>query len=265
MLVLEPVAEAQNASAAVQVQRQAGPARRILVVDDLSASRMVLSQQLEFLGHRVLAVDSGQAALEAWQAERFDVLLSDCNMPGMSGCALTRTIRQREAQLLRPPIPIVGCTANAMKEERARCLDAGMDELLVKPVSLDRLSALIDALAPPCSFRIEALQQMTQANNAVMLRMLEELQKNLQDEQGQLAEAVAHLDWERIRASLHRLEGVACLVDALGLARACSDLGMARHGQQPETTQQAWSTLQRVLLQLQGDVGAELFRIRPAL
>ncbi|PRA71755.1 hybrid sensor histidine kinase/response regulator [Pseudomonas sp. MYb187] len=265
MLVLEPVAEAQNASAAVQVQRQAGPARSILVVDDLSASRMVLSQQLEFLGHRVLAVDSGQAALEAWQAERFDVLLSDCNMPGMSGCALTRTIRQREAQLLRPPIPIVGCTANAMKEERARCLDAGMDELLVKPVSLDRLSALIDALAPPCSFRIEALQQMTQANNAVMLRMLEELQKNLQDEQGQLAEAVAHLDWERIRASLHRLEGVACLVDALGLARACSDLGMARHGQQPEATQQAWSTLQRVLLQLQGDVGAELFRIRPAL
>jgi len=265
MLFLEPVAEVQNAPVAAPVQRRAGPARRILIVDDLSASRMVLSQQLEFLGHQVLAVDSGQAALDAWQAERFDLVLSDCNMPVMSGCTLARTLRQREAQLQRPAIAIVGCTANAMTDERARCLEAGMDELLVKPVSLDRLSALIETLAPPCSFRIEALQQMTQANNAVMLRMLEELRKNLRDEQGHLSEAVAELEWERIRASLHRLEGVACLIDALALARACAELGQATHGQQAEATQQAWSTLERVLQQLQVDVEVELSRNRLVL
>ncbi|WP_301837291.1 transporter substrate-binding domain-containing protein [Pseudomonas sp. JQ170C] len=265
MLFLEPVAEVQNTPVAAPVQRRAGPARRILIVDDLSASRMVISQQLEFLGHQVLAVDSGQAALDAWQAERFDLVLSDCNMPVMSGCTLARTLRQREAQLKRPAIAIVGCTANAMKDERARCLEAGMDELLVKPVSLDRLSALIETLAPPCSFRIEALQQMTQANNAVMLRMLEELRKNLRDEQGHLREAVADLEWERIRASLHRLEGVACLIDALALARACAELGQATHGQQAEATQQAWSTLERVLQQLQVDVEVELSRNRLVL
>ncbi len=265
MLFLEPVAEVQNAPVAAPVQRRAGPARRILIVDDLSASRMVLSQQLGFLGHQVLAVDSGQAALDAWQAERFDLVLSDCNMPVMSGCTLARTLRQREAQLQRPAIAIVGCTANAMTDERARCLEAGMDELLVKPVSLDRLSALIETLARPCSFRIEALQQMTQANNAVMLRMLEELRKNLRDEQGHLSEAVAALEWERIRASLHRLEGVACLIDALALARACAELGQATHGQQAEATQQAWSTLERVLQQLQVDVEVELSRNRLVL
>ncbi|MDD2060404.1 transporter substrate-binding domain-containing protein [Pseudomonas sp. GD03860] len=265
MLVLEPVAQAQDVPAPAQVHRQPGPARKILIVDDLSASRMVLRQQLEFLGHQVLAVDSGQAALDGWQAERFDLLLSDCNMPLMSGYALARSIRQRETELQRPAIAIIGCTANALTEERARCLDAGMDELLVKPVSLDRLSALIETLAPPCSFRIQALQQMTQANDEVMLRMLEELRKNLREEQGQLGEAVVRLEWERISASLHRLEGVACLIDALALARACTELGQARHGPQPEATQQAWLALERVLEQLQADVDAEFFRIQPVL
>lgn len=163
-LTLEPVTQAQDQSVTVAALRQVSPARRILVVDDLSASRMVLSQQLTFLGHQVVAVGSAQAAINAWQAERFDLLLTDCNMPVMSGYALARSIRRFERMHLRAEIAIVGCTANAMKEERERCLAAGMDELLVKPVSLDRLAAVIEAHAPLFSFRMQALQQMTQAN-----------------------------------------------------------------------------------------------------
>lgn len=81
-LATEPVAPAPTRGLA------GGPARRILVVDDLSASRLVLSQQLEFLGHEVLAVENGQSALQAWQDGDFDLVLSDCNMPVMNGlCA----------------------------------------------------------------------------------------------------------------------------------------------------------------------------------
>jgi two-component system sensor histidine kinase EvgS len=260
-LTLEPVTQAQDQSVTVAALRQVSPARRILVVDDLSASRMVLSQQLTFLGHQVVAVGSAQAAINAWQAERFDLLLTDCNMPVMSGYALARSIRRFERMHLRAEIAIVGCTANAMKEERERCLAAGMDELLVKPVSLDRLAAVIEAHAPLFSFRMQALQQMTQANPQVMRRMLEELHKNLGEEQVLLSEAVSRQALEAVRASLHRLEGVACLIDALPLAQACAALSRVCRDPLPNALEAAWTALEQVMLHLKVDIDRELVKI----
>lgn len=257
-LTLEPVAQAQVASSTATALRQSGPARRILVVDDLSANRLVLSQQLEFLGHQVLAVENGQAALDAWQAERFDLVLTDCNMPVMSGYALARGIRRLERLHSRPDTAIIGCTANALKEERDRCLAAGMDELLVKPVSLDRLAAVIEAHAPLHSFRMQTLQQMTQANDLVMRRMLDELHKNLGEEQSLLGDAVSNQALDAVRASLHRLEGVACLIDALPLAQACSALTRACRDPASNAIQPAWGALDLVMLQLKVDIDREL-------
>ncbi|MNJ39023.1 Virulence sensor protein BvgS precursor [compost metagenome] len=264
-LFVEPVVQALEPCSPEAVNRQDSPARRILVVDDLSANRLVLSQQLAFLGHQVLAVETGQAALEAMQSERFDLLLTDCNMPVMSGYALARAIRRVESQALRPAIAIVGCTANAMKEERERCLAAGMDELLVKPVSLERLAAVIEAQAPLCSFRIQTLQQMTQANHQVMQRMLEELQKNLGEEQFLLADAVSRQALDAIRASLHRMEGVACLIDALPLAQACAALSRACRERGPDAVSAAWPALEQAMLQLKADIEKELQKIPQAL
>ncbi|KJK05203.1 transporter substrate-binding domain-containing protein [Pseudomonas tussilaginis] len=264
-IAVEPVVQAQEPCVAEAVPRQDSQPRRILVVDDLSANRLVLSQQLAFLGHQVLAVESGQAALEAMQRERFDLLLTDCNMPVMSGYALARAIRRVESQQLRPATAIVGCTANAMKEERERCLAAGMDDLLVKPVSLARLSAVIEARAPLCSFRIQTLQQMTQANPQVMQRMLEELQKNLGEEQLLLAQAVSDQALDAIRASLHRIEGVACLIDALPLAQACAALSRACRERGADAVSAAWPALEQVMLQLKADIERELQKVPHAL
>lgn len=261
-LTLEPVVSAQEKSATVAALRQHSPPRRILVVDDLSASRLVLSQQLMFLGHHVLAVENGQAGLQAWQNEHFDLVLTDCNMPVMSGYAFARNIRQIERQQQRAATAIVGCTANALKEERDRCLAAGMDDLLVKPVSLDRLAAVIAQQAPLSSFRMQALQQMTQADPLVMRRMLEELHKNLGEEQVLLGEMVSNQALDAVRASLHRLEGVACLVDAVPLAQACAALSRACRAPAAEALQPAWEVLEQVLLQLMSDVEHELSKVQ---
>lgn len=259
-LTLEPLAQVP-AQAAMVTLRQESQARRILVVDDLSANRLVLSQQLEFLGHHVLAVKNGQEALDAWQADHFDLVITDCNMPVMSGYALARSIRQLEGRKQRSAIAIIGCTANAMKEERERCLAAGMDELLVKPVSLDHLAAMIEEQAPVCGFRMQLLQQMTQANHLVMRRMLEELHKNLIEEQLLLSEAVASQAVGAIRISLHRLEGIACLVDAVQLAQACSALSRACADGVPGALHGAWEEMSRVLSQLNRDIDKELTKI----
>lgn len=260
-LAFEPVTQVQPPCATVKALHQGGPARRILVVDDLSANRLVLSQQLEFLGHQVLAVENGHAAIDAWQTERFDLVLTDCNMPVMSGYALARGIRRLERLHLRPDTAIIGCTANALKEERDRCLEAGMDELLVKPVSLVRLAALIEAHAPVHSFRMQTLQQMTQANEPVMRRMLEELHKNLGEEQVLLGDALSNQALEVVRASLHRLEGVACLIDALPLAQACSAMTRACRDPATNAIQPAWVALERVMLQLKVDIDRKLQKV----
>ncbi|WP_371919527.1 ATP-binding protein [Pseudomonas sp. SDI] len=235
--------------------------RRVLVVDDLSASRLVLSQQVAFLGHEVVAVDGGQAALQAWQAEPFDLLLTDCNMPQVSGYALARSIRRIERDEGRAATPIVGCSANAMKEERGRCLDAGMDECLIKPLSLEHLAALIEQLTPLPSFKMQTLRQMTQANDAILLRMLLELCKNLDEERSLLDAAVAGPDLKALGASLHRLKGVACLIDAEPLARASVALEQASRDSAEQALDRAWARLQATMAVLHGQIEHEVRKL----
>lgn len=238
--------------------RPAMPARRILLVDDLGVSRLVLCQQLEFLGHEVLAVGDGEAALQAWQEQAFDLVLTDCNMPRMDGLALAQHIRDIEAREQRRATPIIGCTANALKGERTRCLQAGMDELLVKPVELDRLAQVIQHHAKITSFDMQTLQQITQANAAILQTMLQELHRNLEQEREILADAIVRQAREPVRASLHRLKGAACLIDAVPLARACAAVDAYCREEKSEVPEQLWLTLQSAIGQLQDDIAVEI-------
>jgi two-component system sensor histidine kinase EvgS len=220
----------------------------ILVADDLSANRLVLTGQLELLGHRVTAVDSGEAAFKAWRDGSFDALITDCNMPGMDGYELTRAIRRFEHQACRGESPIIGCTANAMQEERARCEAAGMDALLVKPVSLAQLAQKLEDVVVPAekelrAFDIQVLHHMTHANEVQIQRMLAELWKNLRQEHDVLVPAVAQRDWNALSASLHRLKGVACLIDAVPLAKACAQMDREVREQRAASIEVTWQSL----------------------
>ena len=253
-LSLAVVNRAARTAPGLQSARPSVPSRRVLVVDDLSVSRLVLAQQLEFLGHEVLAFGDGETAFAAWQNQAFDMVLTDCNMPGMSGYALARGIRSIENLEHRKPVAIVGCTANALKEERARCLQAGMDELLVKPVDLDRLAQVVQQFAATSSFDMQTLRQMTQANPPVLQQMLRELHKNLDQEHVALTAAIETHAREPIRASLHRLKGAACLIDAVPLARACTELDAFCREHPSDIPSQQWTTLETAIRQLQADI-----------
>ncbi|GJC06539.1 response regulator [Aeromonas hydrophila] len=114
---------------------------RVLVVDDNHANQVLLRQQLKHLGHEVSVRGNGAEALRAIQNQDFDLIITDCQMPLMDGFELTRRLRARGHTL-----PIWGFTAHATARERERCLAAGMDECLYKPIGLARLRTALASL-----------------------------------------------------------------------------------------------------------------------
>ncbi len=118
-------------------------ARRILVVEDHPINREVIRQQLQLLGYTSTMVENGKEALLALQDGRFDLVLTDCHMPEIDGFELTRAIRSSSIAAVRT-MPVVGITATTVREEHLRCIEVGMQTVVLKPTTL---AALQDALA----------------------------------------------------------------------------------------------------------------------
>ncbi|MFJ4068357.1 response regulator [Pseudomonas sp. NPDC089996] len=116
---------------------------KILCVDDNAANLLLVQTLLEDLGAEVLAVDNGHAAVKAAQAEPFDLVLMDVQMPGMDGRACTEQIRLWEKTQSGTPLPIVALTAHAMANEKRALLHSGMDDYLTKPISERQLAQVL--------------------------------------------------------------------------------------------------------------------------
>ncbi len=114
----------------------------ILVVDDRPINRRLLADQLGSLGYQCVTANDGIDALNVLSKQHIDIVLSDVNMPNMDGYRLTQRIRQ-----LSLTLPVIGVTANALAEEKQRCLESGMDSCLSKPVTLDVLKQTLTVYA----------------------------------------------------------------------------------------------------------------------
>ncbi len=135
--------------AATEVEAGSHPrtALRILLAEDNPINQKVIVKILEVEGHQVTVASDGNEAVELAGREAFDLILMDVQMPTMSGLEAARLIRERE-HVTGGHIPIVALTASAMKGDRERCLEAGMDDYLSKPVRPDALLELISRYAP---------------------------------------------------------------------------------------------------------------------
>jgi hypothetical protein len=118
----------------------------VLLVEDHAINQKLAVTLLERWGHRVTVADNGQLALEAMQQRQFDLVLMDMMMPVMDGLEATRRIRASETG---QRIPIIAMTANAMESDRERCLEAGMDDYLSKPIKATELQAMLQRFATP--------------------------------------------------------------------------------------------------------------------
>ncbi len=121
------------------------PQLDILVAEDNAVNQIVFTQILESTPFSFEIVDNGRKALEAMKAKRPTIILMDVSMPEMNGLEATQEIRDFEAENKLLRTPIIGVTAHALKGDKDRCLDAGMDDYLSKPISPDTLAAKVEA------------------------------------------------------------------------------------------------------------------------
>ena len=208
---------------------------RILVIDDYRANRLLLTKQLGYLGHQVSEAADGLEGMECWQREpRFDVVITDCNMPRMNGYQVAKAIREAEQQSGAARCLILGFTANAQVEETARCLNAGMDGCLFKPSTLQDLADWLDQVSPPSAKPgdaagdfVTSLAALTGGDSALMVQLTQELQRSNREDRALLQQALQHLDVDELAELAHKISGGARIVAATSLVTACQTLESA--------------------------------------
>lgn len=256
-------AEAHSAvSPAVSTQTANNPIKplRVLVVDDNAPNRLLLCQQLEYVGHHAVAVEDGRQALISWSiAEQpFDVVISDCNMPGMSGFELIKQLRDKELEANLPPRPMFGLTAMAEHEVAMRGKAAGMTACLFKPLSLDALMAYLterktsQAAIPekPSEERWKKtlfFNRMPHLNSYAIQDMTETLLASNDEEIKLLERAVAGKHAKLIQDHAHRLLGTARMIKAQKLQKLCMDIEHA-------AAENQWSVIQSLLASCNDEV-----------
>ncbi|HHU0623433.1 TPA: ATP-binding protein [Enterobacter bugandensis] len=204
---------------------------KILVVDDHAPSRMLLSQQLTVAGHTCVVAEDGVQALQLWgeETQPFDMVITDCNMPGMSGFELIRQLREKEKQLNRAPGPMLGLTAMAEQKVVVLAEEAGMTACLFKPVELARLLEHIPVttrMASPSGERHTrlGLREMAQSQPEIFDRLIDAaISQNAQD-CAAFKQGIADADFTAIRRAAHSLTGGARLLEAHELAGICERL-----------------------------------------
>ncbi|MDP2226565.1 MAG: response regulator, partial [Moraxellaceae bacterium] len=141
-----------DAGLAVFHGTQEGVSRgRVLVAEDNSVSRLLAAEVLKRLGCQVDVVGNGSEAVTAYQQLPYDLIFMDCNMPVMDGFEATRHIRQLEGEHRHggnPHIPIIAMTASALQGDREKCLAAGMDDFISKPLRLQHLGQIVQGYLP---------------------------------------------------------------------------------------------------------------------
>lgn len=145
-LPLLPSPVAPDGDAIPEPDLQSFPALRVLVVEDDPVSQKVATLTLRKLSCEVTVVGNGLEALELFEADRYDLILMDCRMPLMDGYETARRVRKKEGEGSR--VPIFALTAHAFQEDKEKCLAAGMDHWLTKPLQRKQLVEAIRTFCP---------------------------------------------------------------------------------------------------------------------
>jgi len=140
---LERVEPTQPEPVAPRRALAAARGKTVLLVEDNAVNAFISAASLESMGVSSLHAVNGNEAVDLYRKQRFDAILMDCEMPVMDGFAATRLIREHEARVGLPRIPIIALTANALTGDREHCIANGMDDYLSKPIELRQLSLLV--------------------------------------------------------------------------------------------------------------------------
>ena len=219
---------------------------RILLAEDNQINQRMAVTLLEKLGHSVTVANNGKEAVKLIEQRNFDLVLMDVQMPIMDGFTATKKIRELNSE--RQNIPVVAMTAHAMKQDRERCLDAGMDDYISKPVDPEKLNEVVgkwskrrnkgvevehrsddlkhDDNQSICESPIdmEAALKRAMGDKSFLEELILQFTEDLPDEIKALSEALNRKDAESITERAHSIKGTAANLGAEGIAKAALQL-----------------------------------------
>jgi two-component system, sensor histidine kinase and response regulator len=178
----------------------------ILLADDNAVNREVAIGYLVGWGHSVTPVQDGVQALAMLDRRRFDVAILDVHMPGADGFDVTKEVRRREASTGQR-LAIIAMTARAMPGDRERCLGAGMDGYVAKPVQAERLFETLESLTAPTVDFGAALLERAGGNAELQQRIARLFLEHAPDARARLRDALARRDAAALASSAHWLKG----------------------------------------------------------
>ncbi len=213
LVVIHETAPESAPDVALPVPSESGSANgmRVLLAEDNPVNQRLALRLLEKMGHRVTLVDNGMAALDQATQGSFDLILMDVQMPGLDGLSATRHIRQWEQANGGGHLPIIAMTARAMQGDRERCLEAGMDDYLSKPIDGERLRQVIAQYDPQQVEPVLAWRPALMRLDGDVDLLLELAGIFIDDGPGLLATLIAAIDAGDDGASqraVHSLKGV---------------------------------------------------------
>ncbi len=226
---------------------------RILVAEDNVVNQKVALRILEKLGYHADAVANGQEAVTALETVPYDLVLMDVQMPEMNGFEATRAIRDPQSKVLRRDIPIIAMTAHVLKGDRDRCLEAGMDDYISKPVTTSALNEILEKrlgaggngkpsvpqLVPtlPVPVNIQRLNDITDGDLEFEQELIESFLADTERHVADLESAVQGDDGEEVRLQAHAIKGSSANAGAKRLEEIAVRLEEIRVGKEPERAQ----------------------------
>ena len=203
---------------------------RILVAEDHQINWTLAELLLSRRGHRADHAKDGRQALAMLERGGYELVFMDCRMPGLDGYQTAREIRRREASDPRRRVAIVAMTANASEEDRRRCLAAGMDDYIGKPISFEALDEALERWLSPERRDVPALDEARLnelrrvLSPAELSAILNKLVAEVNGEVEQIDLAGPQADPGGLAHTAHRIQNSAQLIGARGLAEAAAQL-----------------------------------------
>jgi PAS domain S-box-containing protein len=219
---------------------------KLLLVEDTPINQKVILNQLKLLGYETDLVENGQEALDILENNHYDLVLMDCLMPVLDGYQTTRKLREREGK--NSHTIIVAMTANAMKEDKEKCLQAGMDDYISKPVSFEVLETVLNSWLPTqgvqeiipngkifpisssqmdCPIDLDRLDELTRGDRAFQQEILDSFLEDAPIYLQEIKQALATKNYQDAGKTAHRLKGAASTVGVREIPEIAKQLELA--------------------------------------
>ena len=251
----------------------------VLVVEDTLVNQVVAEKMLARCGYRARVVDNGLDALDALDSEEFAAILMDCQMPKLDGYEATQEIRRREMGATR--VPIIAMTANSMQGERERCLQAGMDHYLAKPLRKQQLHEALTQWAvvaparpagtPPLQPPVAVMEpslldettigELENLDHAMLSRLSALYFTQAEGQMAELDGAIDSREFSTVGEVAHKLKGSSRTLGATRVAEILADIEAAARGGDAGEAQELVVRLRCGLTDTQAALAGRLDRI----